>query len=184
MHRNRITLVILALLATLTIGFGIACDEENQNEQRETAIENRSQTFARAEAAVPVQPNTNFPQRQSLADFSARTDLLDHPWYIYILGDNGNVIGYYVAKARAVNSCAFLSSTEDVHDTGQGSGIVLTAPSLDGIYYGGAGASAGCDSWFIFDASTDAMIEFRGVKWFQSDVPLIVDAEQIKVDLP
>ena len=175
MYRRTIIVAFLVLIA----GFAFACGDQ-QDDQREQAIEARSDTFARAEALHPVPGNNNFPQRESLVKFSERTDLANHPWYIYILGQNGNVIGYYVATSRAVNSCAFLSSTEDVFGSSHGN-LKLTAPSLDGIYYGGSGASAGCDSWFIFDAATDAMIEFRGVDWFESDQPLLLDAEPITV---
>jgi len=64
------------------------------------------------------------------------------------------------------------------HDHGN---AVITAPSLDGIYYGGGGAAAGCDEWFFFDSATNALIKIRGVKFFTADQPLSLNAEPITV---
>ena len=90
------------------------------------------------------------------------------------------MVGYYVAKTVPINACNFLSSTEVVDSTSNGK-VVLTAPSLDGIYYGGAGASSGCDAWFFFDSATDALIQIRGVNFFTADQPLRLEAKPITV---
>lgn len=171
-------LTIAAILGIfLIVG---ACTDKQGEDIRKEGVEQRLTTFERALAVAPNPNPINFPSRSALVEFTNRQDLLDHPWYVYILGDNGNVIGYYVAQTRPVNSCTFLSSTENVRESGNGN-LILTAPSLDGIYYGGAGASAGCDAWFFFDVVTDAMIEIRGVKFFTSDQPLRLEAEAILV---
>lgn len=158
----------------------LACNNSSGEEARREAVESRNETFDRAEAVAPAAIPVNFSTRQALVEFTVRQDQLDHPWYVYILGDPGNIIGYYVAQTRPVNSCNFLSSTEDVRTSTNGN-LVLTAPSLDGIFYGGSGASAGCDAWFFFDVATDAMIEIRGVKFFSSDQPLRLEADPILV---
>lgn len=178
---HKITVLIVGIIVAMMAVLAIACDEEIGKEQREESARTRIESQERAEAVVPVRESTNYPARRALEEFSWRVDQIDRIWYVYILGDNGNIIGYYAAQTRPVNSCTFLSSTEIVQDTGEGSGIVLTAPSLDGIYYGGAGASAGCDAWFFFDAATDAMVEIRGVKFFTADQPLLLEADPIRI---
>lgn len=177
--RLRLAAIVLALSGAFLF---IACIEDAGEKSRTTGIELRDENFARAERAVPIRPSVNFPLREALEEFNWRLDQVNHPWYTYILGDQGNIIGYYVSTTRPVNSCTFLSSTEDVRDDNDGN-LVLTAPSLDGIFYGGSGASAGCDAWFFFDQSTGALVEIRGVKFFTSDQPLQVEAEAILVDL-
>lgn len=173
----RFAIIIMTIFA---LAF-VACGETSAGrESREQSIEGRDAGFARAEALHPAPILQNFPAREALVEFSERQDMLDHPWYVYILSDMGSVIGYYVAQTRPVNSCTFLSSTEDVEDYDD-SELVLTAPSLDGIFYGGAGASAGCDAWFFFDSATDAMVEIRGVKFFTADQPLLLEAEPIRI---
>lgn len=177
---RRVALAITGLACVLAL---TACDSGTNGQlqnQRKESIQQRSQAFARAENAAPAPRTVNFPLRKALVEFTKRQDLENHPWYIYILGLNGNAVAYYVGQTVPVNSCNFLSSTEAVDSSDSGK-VVLTAPSLDGIYYGGGGAAAGCDSWFFFDAATDALIQIRGVNWYAADQPLRVEAKAIKV---
>ena len=81
-----------------------------------------------------------------------------------------------------VNVCAFLSSTEDIKTHANGN-IVLTAPSLDGYYYGGAGASASCNGWIVKDAATDAMGIIYGDKLLVFDRQLILDTEPVRIQI-
>lgn len=178
--RRRITALVLTLLAVLTIGLLVACEEDVAQDQRQDGVETRYDGQAAATLLHPLPEKVNYPAFGALVEFDARTDAINHPWYVYILGDNGNVIGYYVATTRPVNSCSFLSSTQDVRSSERGN-LILQAPSLDGTYSSGAGAAAACDAWFFFDTSTDAMIEIRGVNYYVSDQPLLLDAEPINV---
>lgn len=182
-RRLTVSLTVLALIifAILTSAAS-SCNGNNDTaeKQRNESIDFRTQQFAAAEASVPIRPNVNFPRRAALEEYNHRTDRVGTPYYVYILGDNGNIIGYYVATTDPVNACDFLASSEDVETKYEGT-IVLTAPSLDGIYYGGGGAAAGCDEWFFFDAETNAMIKIRGVNFYVSDQPLAVEAEPILV---
>lgn len=180
--------LVLAALVALTT----ACTTEQQSAttpqsnaaQAAQAVQTRAQVMQRANAVAPVPDFQNFPMRQALVDFAQRTDMVNHPWYVYILGDNGNVIYYFVATTKPINSCNFLSSSEDFVtkemnngvDPNQTLGAVLQAPSLDGMYYG----SSQCDAWFFFDAG-GTMIEIRDTKYFVSDSPLSVEAEAIGV---
>ena|SRR3990167_5852630 len=169
--------ILFIILVTLVV---LGCTEESGGANRKAAVEQRNETYDRAKIAAPVPRNVNFPLRRALVEFTERQDLLDHPWYVYILADTGNIIGYYVAQTVPQNACNFLSSTEDVRDDDQGN-LVLTAPSLDGIFYGGGGASSACDAWFFFDVTTNALVQIRGVKFFTADAPLALEAEPIVV---
>lgn len=174
-------LLLLVPLAALLVACG-AGGNSTLNKQRDSALNQRAAAFARAEAAIPAPKTVNFPLRRTLVEMTKRDDQLNHPWYVYILGMNGNVIGYYVSKTDPVNACDFLSSTEDVHhDSDNGGYAVTSAPSLDGVYYGGAGSSAGCDAWVFLDYSTNALIKIRGLAFYVADQPLRVDAQAIKV---
>lgn len=178
-------IAVLLLIGALGITLA-ACNGDSakkQTMQRRQSIAARADAFARAEAAAPLPRPTNFPLRKALVEFTKRQDLTNHPWYVYILADTGNMIGYYVATTVPINACDFLSSTEDVRDDDDGN-LVLTAPSLDGMFYGGSGASSGCDAWFFFDSTTNALIQIRGVKFFSTDQPLKVDAKPINVAGP
>lgn len=172
----------LILAAVVVLLFAVSCDGKASvpKKQQEQAVQQRGEVFAAASAAAPVVAPQNFPLRKALLKYTARQDLLNHPWYIYIQGDQGNTIGYFVGQTYPLSTCDFLSSTQ-ITDSNSSGRVVLTAPSLDGIYYGGSGASGGCD-YFFFDAATDAMQVISATqKWFVSDAPLSIDAKPIKV---
>lgn len=171
-----------AMLTTMVLTAVIlaSCGDDKTEEQRRAAVDQRAEAYERAQAAVPAPRPENFPNREALAEYTERTDDIDRVWYVYVLADTGNVLGYYVAQTRPINSCSYLSSSEDVRDDSDGN-LALTAPSLEGIFYGGGGSASTCDSWFFFDAATDAVVEIRGVKWFTADAPLELDAEPIEV---
>jgi hypothetical protein len=175
--RRKLSFIGLSLIV-LVLLTASSCDNNNSN--RTKAVDARWNTYEQAKALYPDPKTENFPLRQALVKMTQRQDMINHPWYIYTLGDNGNVIGYYVAQTVPINACDFLSSTDDVYNSDQGV-LSLTAPSLDGIFYGGSGSSSGCDAWFFFDYATDAQIQIRGVNFFTADQPLMINAEAIKV---
>lgn len=177
--RNKV--VAVAILAVFAVIFmGASCEGDKASRQRDQSIETRTEMFARAEAKIPIPRTENFPLRTVLAEYTRRQDLLNHPWYTYIMNDFGTVTHYFVSTAVPVNSCAFLSSTEDVVTKHEGT-IVLTAPSLDGIYYGGAGASAACNGWIFIDAATNVMGLAFGMHIMTFDAPLILETEPILI---
>jgi hypothetical protein len=170
---------LFAFVALLATACSTGTNSQLQS-QRKAAVKQRSQTFQKALDAVPTPKVDTFPLRQTLAEMTKREALLNHPWYVYLLGLNGNAVAYYVAKTVPINACDFLSSTEVVDSSDNGK-VVLTAPSLDGIYYGGAGTSSGCDAWVFLDQATNALIQIRGVNFYTADKPLRVDAKPIRV---
>lgn len=176
MHRLIKFFIFAALL--LVVGMGASeCDPASDDDkQREASVKARANTFGRAEKKLPLPATNNFPLRQTLIEMTKREDMINHPWYIYVLGDAGNQIGYYVGKTAPVNACNFLSSTQKVKEDQYGN-VILQAPSIDGIYYG----NAQCNVWVFQDYSTGALIKIGDVKFFTSDKPLNVDTERIKV---
>lgn len=160
----------------------LSCGPTLNNEVYGKNITSREEVFAKAQARYPQPQVENFPLRQALVKFTLREDMVNHPFYVYIFGDTGNVIGYYVAQTAPLNSCNFLSSTEKVEHWRNGGVSITQAPSLDGIYYGGTGATGACDEWFFFDVATDALIKIRGFKFYTTDQPLKVEAKPILVE--
>lgn len=174
-------LIFVGLIALMGI-FAVACDgvTNNSEVQRQQSVQTRTDTFAKAESLAPAYIPQNFPLRQALNDFTQREDQVDHPWYTYLIGQNGNYFGYFVTKTVPISTCDFLSSTENVRTSSWGN-LVLTAPSLDGIYYGGSGATGGC-GYFFFDYTTDTMITISPGQLFVSfDKPLKLDVQPIQI---
>jgi hypothetical protein len=173
---------MLALGLFVAVLTTAACDTSRGQSEREQSVDFRYQNFVRAEAIHPLPAQQNFPLRDLLVEYTRRQDLVNHPWYIYILGENGNVVMYFVSTTMPLNACTFLSSTEEVYGSSQGN-LVLTAPSLDGIYYGGSGASAVCTGWIVKDAATSALGVIYGDKLLVFDQPLLLEAEPIRIQV-
>ncbi|OGY23555.1 MAG: hypothetical protein A2126_03005 [Candidatus Woykebacteria bacterium GWB1_45_5] len=179
--RGKVAALATAILAISVVFLTAAtCEGGESSRQREESIETRAEMFARAKAKIPIPRTENFPLRAVLAEYTRRQDLINHPWYTYIMSDDGRVTHYFVSTAVPVNSCAFLSSTEDVETQYEGD-PVLTAPSLDGIYYGGSGAASACNGWIFIDAATGVMGMAFGTKIMTFDAPLILETEPILI---
>ncbi len=168
-----VAIALLALIVPLT-----ACDGENAKlaEQRKNSVDFRAEMMARAEALIPAPQAQNFPLRQVLAEYTRREDMPNHPWYTYIMSDTGAITHYFVSTTVPVSTNAFLGSTESVYYSGNGN-LVLTAPSLDGIYYGGSGSVTGLNGWIFIDAATGAMGIVYGTNILTFDSPLILQTE-------
>jgi hypothetical protein len=183
MRRVSIPLWVLVLSASIgsaLVGATIAqsYNGPSPSNARKTAVENRADVFNRAVSLIPDpgKEMSNFPIRRAIKEMTLREDKVNHPWYIYTRGVNGNVIGYYVAKYPPVNACDFLSSTEDVYNSDHGN-LKMQSPSYDGVYYG----QSACDVWVIFDAATNAEIKIRGEYFDLADQPLRIVASPITV---
>lgn len=165
-----ITLLMVGIVALV----GCAANTPSARKQAEAQT---AQNQERALADIPVPQPRNFLTRETVVKWVERQDTPDRPHYVYVMGDNGNYIGYYVAQSRPVNTCTFLSPPDKALWGHNGASVVLQQPALDGVYYGGGS----CDQWFFFDSETDAMVELTGFKVFTSDQPLNVNATPIKV---
>lgn len=179
--RTKLGAIVLLSLLGLMLFAATGCEDSQGDVARKQSIETRDDAYDRAVAAVPVPRSVNFPAREALAEYSKRQDRANHPYYVYFIASTGNVVQFFTSKTVPVSVCAFLGSTEDVVTKHEGT-IVLTAPSLDGIFYGGAGASAACDGLIIFDQVTDGMlIVYPGnMAVTISDVPMELDLEPVR----
>lgn len=183
---NRLTelrryLGAFVMLAVLSFAF-VACNngvDSGSDKYRQQAVAARENNFAKGEAMWPAPTDLhNYPMRQALVQFTERQDLVNHPWYIYLLGQNGGIFGYYIGKTYPQSNCNYLSSTERFVDLPDGAWGNAVAPSYDAVFYGGGGSSAACTSMFFFDNATDAMITFD-VAFTASDAPLDIQAQYL-----
>lgn len=165
----------IAAIASLSL---VGCKVESSTSEK--GQQEQERIMQRATSAVPTYHPNNFLTRRAVDKWMRRMDVPDKTFYIYILGDNGSHIGYYVGQTRPISSCTLLTPPQRLEngEWGQGYGdFVMDAPSLDGVYGGG-----GCDtSFFFFDAETDALIELQGMDFFTADQPLSVNAEPITI---
>jgi|SRR3989344_572348 len=171
-------LILLALSVFMLLTAEGGCNEDNDPR----AIDLRWERNGQAIDKYGIPQTVNFPFYGVLYDMTLREDMVNHPWYLYVITELGSYTGYYVATTPPVNACNFLSSTEDVRDDDQGN-LIMTAPSLDGIFYGGSGASGACDAWVFFDYNTGAMVWTRE-RMRASDAPFVLadDVPRLIID--
>jgi hypothetical protein len=177
--RKVITVAVTSFIVVFLLS---ACTDEaqKQDKSRRDAVASREDVFDRAEAVHPVPTNlSNFPMREVLAKMTLRQDEVNHPWYIYIMGMNGEPIGYYVGQTYPVNACNFLSDSTRFVDLPDGQWGVTTAPSYDGVFYGGGGAASNCNGYVFFDVTTNAMHTFVAPMWVASDRPMNLDVPRL-----
>ena len=174
---KKVSTLFLALILINVMILGIACGDAGQHklrEQQKASVSTRVDMMARAEALIPIPMTQNFPLREVLAEYTSRCDLANHPWYTYIMSDTGAITHYFVSTTVPVSTNAFLSSTEAVDSYNS---LILIAPSLDGIYYGGSGSITASNGWIFVDAATGAMGIAYGQKILTFDSPLILETE-------
>jgi hypothetical protein len=178
--------VIGAIIAILCVSMLLltSCETGNPtaSQQRTESINFRSDMWNRAEAKYPLPYTKNFPLRGVLYEYTLRQDMVNHPWYTYILSDYGTITAYFVSTTLPVSTSAFLSSTEDL-TSWNGEPVVLTAPSLDGMYYGGSGSTTSNSGWIFIDATTGAMGVIYACKIITFDAPLILETEPLLIQV-
>lgn len=176
--------IFVIVFCTLLISGCVAYADEKaghagSDTMRQKAVVARENNFSRAEVMWPAPTDlSNFPMRQALVDFTERQDLINHPWYIYLLGQNGDYIGYYVGKTYPQSVCNFLSSTERFVDLPDAQWGTATSPSYDGVFYGNCNPN----EMFFFDATTNAMITFVSNMWFAADAPFDITVKPLNVN--
>lgn len=157
--------VLLPLITTVLL---TGCIEESNRDVAEKA--NRA-VVDKALNQHPVPTISHFLTREAVVKQVQRFDEPGKLFYVYLLGQNGQQIGYYVSNTRPISTCTLLTPPDRKDGT-----VVLSNPGLGGTWSGGP-----CNSVFFFDAATDAYIETGGLPFFVSDQPLSVQSEPITV---
>lgn len=165
-------ILAVAIVALVTMG-ATECDGSSSRNDQTSKREDNQQ---RAIRAVPIPKVSNYLARAAVAKQTARMDETGKLFYVYLMAQNGNQIGYYVSNTRPVSVCAMLTPVDDISRDSQSGTAVTKAPGLGGTYGGG-----NCDSSFMFDAETDAYLEFPTALALISDQPLSIRSEPIRV---
>ncbi len=173
-NRNLLIGLALASIGLFTMG-NTGCDDQSSRQQM--AQERESNTDS-AIASVPVPKIHNYAAREAVARQVKRMDQVGKLYYIYLMSQNGSIIGYYISETRPISVCAALTPVDDVQQSSSGSLAVTKAPGLQGTYGG-----SDCGRYFFFDAETKALGEVPSALMLWFDAPLAVNAPQIKVTI-
>lgn len=157
---------ILAMVALILVAAG--CEDPN-NDLRESR-EVQQDVMDDAIDAVPAYRPTGFPARLDINRYLQETEDGSSEWYTYALNKDGEPIFYVVSDGKPRNICVSISSPDRLHE-----GVVVSAPALDGVYYGGAN----CDAYYFWDATTGNYIEIAGQTFtlISTKVPLALETD-------
>lgn len=163
--------LFVVILSVLVLS---GCERSLSTSQKQEAT--RDALMTRANNSTPIPEIRNFLARESVAEYMKRMDNPDKLFYIYILADNGQFVGYHVARTQTVNICTFMAPTDKIEKV-RGHLWQRAAPANDGLYYG-AGA---CNVDYFFDSATDALLQLKGLNYIISDMPLALDVKPLRV---
>src|SRR3546814_20115718 len=91
----RFPLVLSFILPALALA-GCVPEKSKGHEAKNVAAQQTA--MERATAAVPVPTTNNFVARQQLAEYMSRMDDPSTFWFVYQLGDKGNIMGYHIGQ--------------------------------------------------------------------------------------
>lgn len=173
----------IAAAAIAVIGLAGCKDLNDKSEElREDGLEEQTEVLNAARNAVPTPKMRNYLVRKAVREYMNRLDAPQKTFYTYIFADNGQTMGYYVGQSKPISGCTLMTPPDQIfQDNGHldRDGQVIAAPNLNGVYSPGGQ----CDTYFFFDASTDALVEIRDFKYISADQPLSIKADPIKVEM-
>ena len=166
-----------ALLGVLSLSFfvWVIVDlPERKPSDEQVSKEIQQDVMSRAQAAVPAFQPQSFPSRTAINDHLKETEK-PGVWYVYALAATGEPVFYLVSEHRAMNLCTSITSPERLVKGRRNSSLVLSAPSMTGVYHGGSN----CNSFFVKDVTTGGVVELSGgmLTFLSSRHPLFLDTD-------
>lgn len=167
--QRQLTRIIAAVVGIGAVIALAACTESRTSEERERQNEN----YEQLNDAQPAGSMSYSPTREAINFWMDTWDEEGKLSYVYLLSGDGEYIGYYIFKGLPVSYCAMLTPpyTWDKRDE-HTDWMLVDAPSMDGVYYTGAGE---CDTYYGIDASTGSYVEYTagmGINVLLYDQPL------------
>ncbi len=175
MSRNRIALTAAALLAaaaTLT-----ACSESNTSGAQADGQALTEQAYTQQSKAVPypVTELNDSLERRNIRERLLRSNKPNAVQYVYLLGDTGTYIGYYVIKGKVSSTQSQMTTAQLVQNCPYADSAcpVVDAPGDDGSY--------GDNEPGIFFFTAEGVMVTTDMRFIVSDAPLKVDAPRLNV---
>lgn len=168
--KGKFTRIVCGLAVAVGLVFGASGCIEGKQDTREKSSHAQESLMERATAETPVPKINHFVVRKAVAKWLKRNDVPNKLFYVYVMTPMGQPLGYFVSQHYPVSYSALMTPPDTiVNGNWNGNDHVVSAPALDGVWYGGGGAT---DLWYFFDAETDALISLKGGMMFFTDQPL------------
>ena len=171
MLRRNIGLLVAICLLMVVMG----CDFSPDDSRRSGEVQ--QDVMGRAFAAVPPYRPTKFTAREDINWYLRATEGR-HTWYTYALAMDGRPLFYVVSDMKPRNICVSITQPDRRIANSNGA-VVMSAPALDGVYYGGAG----CDAYYMRDATTGGFIELSGRSFtlISARTPLFLETDIVRL---
>jgi hypothetical protein len=149
---------LLRALAVLVIAGGVAaCTDEDGPPPQRSDEERRNKTVDQLIQDQPAETMNFSPSRETINFWiSTWGQEPGKPSFVYLVGANGEDIGYYVLEGLPVSYCASVTRNYQVRDGSGDTELVTPAPGVDGVWYSGGQ----CNVYYGRDATTGAYIEY------------------------
>ena len=168
---------VLAAAAAVAVVAGLAACSTAPSNAQSDGQKLTEQAYRQQSAAVPypVEQLHDSLERRNIKDRLLRTNKPNAIGYVYILGMNGNYVGYYVIKGKVSSTQSQMTADQLITWTcNEGSGCqsgTVNAPGDDGSY--------GANEEGIFFFLTDGTMVETSMDYIVSDQPLPVNAPKL-----
>ena len=180
-----ILMVLILVLLTLTV----ACGNEEKRKTHDVSISEGVQqsVMKRANQSVPAYQPEKFPAREDINAYLKETENRNE-WYVYALNKEGTPMFYMVSNMQPRNLCTSLTAPERIVDGNYYSeehdanfwvdDVIMSAPALDGVYYGGTDCG---QTQYMIDIATGNFIQISGTQFtlIASKVPLSLETDKL-----
>lgn len=160
---------LIAVLFALTALFLTGCEGESDGVKAET--NSGTANHNRLVEQQPAEEMQYSSTRETINFFTRTWGQRGKTAYVYLMNNEGKVVGYYVTEGPPVSMCTSIRPTYKVLDTAESTDLVVPAPGADGAYYSGNE----CNTYYAKDANTGAYLQFTagmGINPLLYDQPL------------
>lgn len=154
---KRIIRTVLGVVTVLVVGFSATACDDDSSQAKET--EAKEKGYDKLVANQPIEVPEYSTTRETINRWIktwGKNSSKGKLSYVYLQNAKGEY-GYFVLKGLPVSYCA-LGTPPSKTKSNNGSGMVnIPLPEMDGTYSKGSGE---CNTYYGFDATTDAYLEF------------------------
>jgi hypothetical protein len=171
---------ILALTCALLLALGLtSCSSGTSSGAQQQGQQQTEIAFGQQSAAVPypVSQLRDSLERRNVRERLLRQNNPNAIGYVYLLGDTGTYIGYYVIKGKVSSTQSQMTTDQLATWTCKAndgcSPVVVDAPGDDGSY--------GANEAGVYFFTVEGVMVTTDMRYIVSDAPLKVDAPKLNV---
>lgn len=161
---------LAAALAVVALTAGCSSDPKSSAQSDGQALTEQAYQQQAGAVPYPVAQLRDSLERRNVRERLLRTNKPNAIGYVYLLGMNGNYVGYYVIKGKVSSTQSRMTADQLVVDRYEGD-VVVSAPGDDGSY--------GANEPGIFFFTAEGAMVTTSMDYVVSDQPLPVNAPKL-----